>query len=220
MPAQPYGNTGQSMGGHLQNYIVAQFNGTTYMPNSLDVQHEPLHDVSWNPATTAPWAAGAVITGGGTTQFFTTGNGTGKTIADTNVTTGRKLDAPEAFAVMGIGMRFGENILLADLLTIYNTFDLEFYIGNKWYNRGPVWFYPAGGGIAGFSQQSNAVALTNGVTGKFNRHTLAINIIIDNQASFFGQFNGNSVTLTAAGSGGTGANIKMVLDGLHARGVQ
>jgi hypothetical protein len=51
-------------------------------------------------------------------------------------------------------------------------------------------------------------------------HELAINIVIDNQASFYGQLNGVATALTASGSGGTGATLIMLLDGLHARGVQ
>jgi hypothetical protein len=62
--------------------------------------------------------------------------------------------------------------------------------------------------------------LTNGRQGKNDRHTLAINIVIDNQASFYGQLTGTAVVLTASGSGGTGAGLMMLLEGLHARGVQ
>lgn len=219
-PMPQGGPNSNSIGNQLQSYIVGAFSGTTYMPNSLDVQHEPLYDVQWNPATAAPWAAGATIPGGGLAQFFTTGSTTGKTIADTNVATGKKLDAPEAFAVMAIGVDFAPNTLLADLIAIRNNLNFEFYIGNKWYNRGPVQFYVPGMGFPGISNISGAASLSNGVPGKNGRHTLSINIIIDNQASFYCQFNGTAVVLTASGSGGTGVNVKAVLDGLHARGVQ
>ena len=64
------------------------------------------------------------------------------------------------------------------------------------------------------------IAYTNGWPGKAERHMLAINIVIDNQASFFGQLVGTQTALTATGSGGTGATLIMLLDGLHARGVQ
>jgi hypothetical protein len=47
-----------------------------------------------------------------------------------------------------------------------------------------------------------------------------INIVIDNQASFYGIFDGAQITLTASGSGGTGLKAMMLLDGFHARGVQ
>jgi hypothetical protein len=192
-----------------QTWIMAQFNGTTYQPNAMDVQHEPLYD-------TLITAAGANIVN--LSQFFT--SPAGKTLAQTNVTTAKKLDAPEAFTVMGINFRWLENILLADLINILNNFALEFWIGQKYYNRAPLWFYASGGGIAGLSNVSSTSAYTNGWPGKAERHMLAINIVIDNQASFFGQLVGTQTALTATGSGGTGATLIMLLDGLHARGVQ
>lgn len=200
----------------LANWIQNQFSGTTYQPNAMDVQHEPLYDRSWNPATSAVWAAGSVITN--LTQFFTTGNQTGKTLADTNVQTAKRLDAPQAFAVMGIGLWFSADTLLADLNTIIKSFAMEFWIGEKSYNRAPLVFYPVGGGVTGFS--SSSTALTNGQPGKDHRHELGINIVIDNQASFYVQLVGTSVTLTNSSGGGVGANMQVILDGLHARGVQ
>lgn len=214
MPQQQVIGGSDALG--LANWIQNQFSGTTYQPNAMDVQHEPLYDRSWNPATNAPWAAGAVITN--LTQFFTTGNQTGKTLADTNVQTAKRLDAPQAFAVMGIGLWFSSNILLADLVTILQSFAMEFWIGEKSYNRAPLYFYNVGGGITGFS--SSSVAITNGQPGKDHRHELGINIVIDNQASFYVQLVGTSVTLTSSTNGGTGCNMQVVLDGLHARGVQ
>lgn len=200
----------------LASWIQNQFSGTTYQPNAMDVQHEPLYDRSWNPATNAPWAAGATILN--LTQFFTTGNQTGKTLADTNVQTAKRLDAPQAFAVMGIGLWVGADILIADFNTILKSFAMEFWIGEKSYNRAPLFFYPVGGGITGFS--SSTLAYTNGQPGKDHRHELGVNIVIDNQASFYVQLVGTAVVLTTTSNGGTGANLMVVLDGLHARGVQ
>jgi hypothetical protein len=198
-----------------QAYIFAQFNGTTYQPNAMDVQHEPIYD-------TYTQTAGTGNTIPNLTQFFT--NPQNKTINQTNVQRPKQLDAPEAFAVMSIRAHILENILLADLINLFNSMVLEFWIGNKWYNRGPLWHYNAGGGIAGaVSTTANATTITawnNGTQGRNNMGTLEINIVIDNQASFYGQLNGVAVVLTAAASGGTGATIMMLLDGLHARGVQ
>ena len=50
-------------------WITGQFSGSTYMPNNMDVQHEPLYDTLWNPNTGAPYAAGATIPN--LAQFFT-----------------------------------------------------------------------------------------------------------------------------------------------------
>lgn len=195
-------------------YIQGQFNGVTYMPNNMDVQHEPLYD-------TVTFAAAATIPNN--TTFFTAP--TGKTLAQTNVQEPRKLQAPEAFAVKGIGFRVVENILLSDFIAIMNPqtgYALEFWIGQKSYNRAPLWFYGNGGGVSGFTTQTDSSAYTNGRTGKDDRHILAINIIIDNQASFFGNMvsAATALTLATADNGGTGATLQMVLDGFHARGVQ
>lgn len=195
-----------------QQWIFDQFNGTTFQPNAMDVQHEPLYDEYTQ-------TAGSNVPN--LTQFFT--NPANKTLAQTNVTTAKRLDAPEAFTVMGIKAHFRENILLADLITILDGavgFCLEFWIGTKWYNRAPLWFYNPGGGAFGAFTSSGTSALQNGLTGRNNGHALEINIVIDNQASFFGQLNGTQVALTAGASGGTGLGIMMLLDGLHARGVQ
>ena len=154
----------------------------------MDVQHEPLYDT---------YVAAAATTIPNNTQFFT--NPSGKTINQTNVTTPKKLDAPEAFAVMGIRFHPLESILLADFVALMNSFVLEFWIGQKYYNRGPLWHYNAGGGISGFTTASAASAYTNGLTGRIHMNELAINIVIDNQASFYGNLNGVPVVLTAAG---------------------
>jgi hypothetical protein len=206
----PAMSAGSTLTSDQQTWIYSQFNGTTFQANAMDVQHEPLYD----EVTTA---AGATIAN--LTQFFT--NPAGKTLAQTNVTTAKRLDAPEAFAVMGINFTFLENILLADAINIGNSFALEFWIGQKYYNRAPVTFYNAGRGVyASAATVSGFSAITNGLPAKGHRHELAINIVIDNQASFFGQLVGTPVVLTASGSGGTGATLYDLLDGLHARGVQ
>lgn len=193
-------------------WITEQFQGTTYQPNAMDVQHEPLYDE-------LTFAAGAAVPD--QSRFFV--NPAGKTIAQTNVETAKKLDAPEAFAVKGIRIKVREDILLADFIALMDGavgFCAEFWIGSKSYNRAPLWYFNAGGGVTatGGTVQS---ALNNGRTGELDAHVLAINIIIDNQASFFGQLAGaTAFTLATASNGGTGLGIMMLLDGLHARGVQ
>src|ERR1700679_3164183 len=164
----------QQLSSDQQTFIFNQFNGTTYQPNAMDVQHEPLYDVfSTAAGTTIP----------NNTQFFTTPSG--KTINQTNVTTPKKLDAPEAFAVMGIRFHPLENILLADFVNLMNSFVLEFWIGQKYYNRGPLWHYNSGGGISGFSTVSAASAYTNGLTGRIHMNELAINIVCTKMAILY-----------------------------------
>jgi hypothetical protein len=206
-----YANPGNPAQAQAAN-IFAQFTGTTYQPNAMDVQHEPLYD-------TLTIASGSNVLAANQSQAFFS-NPAGRAINFTNVTKAQQLPAPEAFAVMSIQMHIDENMLIADARALQNNMVLEFWIGQKSYNRGTIWYYTAGGGIAGFSGISNAQAITNGTPGANAANPREINIVIDNQASFFGQFNGTQFTLATGANGGTGLNVVMLLDGFHARGVQ
>src|SRR5438132_212960 len=113
-------NSVSSLPQDQQNFIFSQFYGTTFQPNAMDVQHEPVYD----SVTTAQAATIANLT-----QFFT--NPAGKTLNQTNVTTAKRLDAPEAFACMAIRLFMQPDILLADAVAIQANFALEFWIGQK-----------------------------------------------------------------------------------------
>lgn len=220
---------GQSLsaGTPQQAMILDAFNTETYVANKVDVQHEPIWDtVAWSNGTSYPigWTGpsnGAVVTTSTSQWFVNVGSSSGKVqYAQTSLGTSKKLDAPEAFAIFGIRLRFNENIHYTDLETILNNFGLQFIIGNKAYNTGPLWFYQAGGGISGFSSNTNVQFLTNGVPGREGMHKLAIPIVIENQASFYAQLVGNNYTTVLAANGGNGVLATLLLDGLHARGVQ
>jgi len=199
-------------GGQQAAQIFQAFLGVTYQPNAMDVQHEPLYD-------TLTLAAGTnVLTANMAQAFFA--NPSGKTLNQTNVTKPSQLQAPEAFAVMCIQLHIDENILLADFLALQDNSALQFVIGQKPYNTGPSWYYTAGGGITGYFTTGATSVLNNGVAGANAANPREINIVIDNQASFYAWFNGAQWTLTASGSGGTGLKAMYLLDGFHARGVQ
>jgi len=196
-----------------QQMIVDAFNSEVYVNNRMDVQHTPLYD-------TVVYAAGAQITLNNSQFFTNVGSASGKTLALTNVTQSQKLAAPEAFSIFGFRYRFSEDVLLADLLSIMNGFCLEFYLGQKYYQRAPTWYYSAGGGIYAQLGGTSADIFTNGVPGRDSMHKLAIPVVIENQMTFYGQLNGNNFTLAVASSSGTGYTQQLLLDGLYARGVQ
>ena len=100
-----------------------------------------------------------------------------------------------------------------------NGFALEFGIGGKLYQQGPLWIFNAGGGIYGIDTGSTGL-LTNGYPGREGMNRINIPLVIDNTAQFFGDFNGTPYTLTASGSSGTGMTAQFVLDGFYARGIQ
>lgn len=196
-----------------QSYILNEFNGQTYEPNRMDVQDTPLYD-------TVSFASGATITTAGSFMFV---NVQGKTLAQTNVQNSKKLDAPEAFTIKSYRFYWRQDVLLADLYAILTGSGgavLEFIIGNKVYQRGPLWIYNPGGGINPFFTTSSVAILNNGMTGRSEMNKIAINVVIDNQASFFAQLNTTGITLTTGANGGTGFTYQLLLSGLYARGVQ
>ena len=196
-----------------QQMIVDSFQSDTYVQDRMDVQHEPLWD-------TVTFAAAGTITETGSSFFTNVGPASGKTLAGTNLTQQSELPAPQAFSILGFRFRLGEDILLADMVAILNGFAVQFRLGEKDYNTGPPWFYNVGGGIDGHTTRTDNSFLTNGVPGRDSMHKLAIPIVIENQMTFSGRLRGNNLVLTAAAAGGTGATTQLLLDGLHARGVQ
>jgi len=190
--------------------ILDSFNSEVYVSNRMDVQHTPLYDT----VTIASGSALSVLT----SAFFTNvGPSSGKTLALTNLTQSQKLAAPEAFSIYGVRFRYSENISLLDIYNIINGFCFEFFLGQKAYQRAPIWYFNAGGGIWAMLTNTTTSILNNGTPGRNAMHKLAINVVIENQMTFFGQLNGNTYTLNA---GGTGITMVILLDGLYARGVQ
>ena len=227
-----------------QQVILDAFSTETYVANRIDVQHEPIWDTigysngaqaaaGFYNATGYPVGfSGNFPTGHtagtadtitpNTSQFFVNlGSNSGKTPAQCGtLATSKRLDAPEAFAIFGFRLFWQETISMLDLETILNNFALQFIIGQKPYNTGPLRFYQSGGGISGATSNSSTQFLTNGVPGREAMHKLAIPLVIENQASFYGQLIGNNYQVATAAAGGQGVQIQLVLDGLHARGVQ
>jgi hypothetical protein len=202
---------------NTQNMIVDAFQSETYVNNRMDVQHTPLYDtfVLTNgapPASTLSTLSSAL--------FTNVGPASGKTLAATNLTQSQKLPAPEAFSIFGFRLRWSENILLADLLTVLNGFAFEFYLGQKVYQRAPLWYFGAGGGISGIATATAFTVLNNGWPARESMHKLAIPIVIENQMTFYAQLQGTTVNLTLLAAGGTGLTLVALLDGLYARGVQ
>lgn len=190
--------------------IVDAFNSEVYVSNRMDVQHTPLYD-------TVTIAAGSSLNVLTSSLFSNVGPQANKTPAQTNLTQPQKLAAPEAFSIFGFRFRYSENISILDLYNVVNGFAFEFYLGQKVYQRGPIWYYNAGGGVTGYFTTSSTTLYSNGVAGRSDMHKLAISVVIENQMTFYGQLQGTAYTMNA---NGTGITFQMVLDGLYARGVQ
>lgn len=197
-----------------QQFILQSFNSETYVSNRMDIQDTPLYD-------TFQLAAGATLNSLTSSLFSQVGPQSGKTYAQTNMTQPQKLAAPEAFAIFGFSIYLQQNVSLLDIYNILYNFCFEFWMGQKAYQRGPIWNYNAGGGLYGTSNQSytatTGTVLGNGNPGRSDMHRLGINVVIENQMTFYGLLNGGSITLNA---GGTGLTLQCLLRGLYARGVQ
>lgn len=192
-----------------QQAILDAFQGVTIQPGVMDVQHTPIYD-------TIHIAAGGDVNEAATMFFTNVGSNSGKTYADTNMTQSQKLMAPEAFSAFAVRLRWQEDILDADLLDLLENTALELYLGNKVYQRAPLWHFNAGGGVFTADQDFYA----NGLPGREAMHKLAIPIVIDNQMTFYAKLVGTVFTLATSTSGGTGLRLQLLLDGLYARGVQ
>lgn len=196
-----------------QQFILESFNSQTYVENRMDIQDTPLYDTVVLTA-----AAPANVLNPLTSVLFTSvGPQSGKTLALTNMATPQKLNAPQAFAIFAFRFRYSENISLLDIYNLLNGFCFEFWMGDKNYQRGPIWNYNAGGGIYGLATAAQTTVLNNGMPGRANMHRLGINVVIENQMSFYGLLNGTTYTLNA---GGSGITFQALLSGLYARGVQ
>jgi hypothetical protein len=197
-----------------QGMILDAFQSEVYVQGKVDVQHEPLYD-------TVNVALAAALNEQSSALFTNVGPASGKTLGQTNLSQSRRLPAPEAFSILGIRLYWNEDIAVADILAIAgNTgtgFAFEFYLGQKCYNRGPLWYYAAGGGIVNTNANAAALGLyLNGNADRNAMHKLAIPLVIENQGEFYARLTGNAYVIT----GDTGFQLMCLLDGLHARGVQ
>lgn len=202
--------------------IMEAFNSEVYVNNRMDVQHTPLYD-------TVTLSAGSTVNETTSALFTNVGAASGKTYAQTNMTQSQRLPAPEAFSIFGVRLRWNENINVTDLYAILTNFALEFWLGQKVYQRAPLWYFGAGGGVYGFNYtqtlpasgaQTGANVFVNGWPARDSMHKLAVPIVIENQMTFYARLTGTATTLTTSGSGGTGLTVQLILDGFYARGVQ
>ena len=196
-----------------QQMIQDAFDNKILVDNVVDVQSTPVYDtvaIGPGPATLSQL-----------NQFFTNvGSASGKTYAQTNMSTSQILPAPQVFSIYAIRLQWNANVWRPDIETVLGQFALEFWLLDKCYSRAPLWYYNAGGGLWGFSHRSNATLYGNGVPDRNAMHKLAIPLVIYNQMRFFAQFVGNPFTPETAVNGGVGFNFTLLLDGLYGRQVQ
>src|SRR6185369_9328402 len=94
----------------------------------------------------------------GGTQFSTV-----KTKQQTNLEEVSKLSAPKHFNTTSLMIYFANNMLLADISSAMNNFWLEFWISDKIYAEGPLFKFPGGAGVSGYTAVSGQAAWGNGI---------------------------------------------------------
>lgn len=206
------------MNSTTSNIILNAFNLEIYDPTMTDVQQTPLYD-------TVTIAQAGTISNSTAQWFINVGANSNKDYSKTNLGQPKRLSAPESFSVQAIRIRFSENTLFADLIAILNGFAFEFWIGQKYYQRAPIWLYNAGGGIVtgGSATTVAATTITSNTLGLASREAvlqLNLPLVLGNQTDFYAWFVGASQTLAATGAGGVGTIIQVVLDGYYSRGIQ
>ena len=100
----------------VNSLIMNAFNHQIFDLNNLDVQHMQLYDTITLAAATTP-------TVNNTSFFSSVGPASNKTVAATNLTTSRILQAPEAFSIMAFRLRWAENVYLPDLLGVLGNYN-------------------------------------------------------------------------------------------------
>jgi len=194
-----------------QQFIVNSFRGQILISNQLDVQDTPLYD-------TITYPAGATITSTNSLFYQNVEAGSGKTLAQTNMDTNGRLDAPEAFSVFGIRLGFSEDILRADLQTLLNTWAYQFFMLKKYYSLANIRHFSSGWGITGYTTRTAESFYTNGVPGRGSMNLLSVKLVIANQQTFYAQLVGAANQVLS--QSGSGLLLISELVGLYARGVQ
>jgi hypothetical protein len=95
-------------------------------------------------------------------DFFTTPIGGTKYRQDTNMTQVMQLPNPQHFNCTSLQCFFSSRMTAIDIGTMFDTYYLEFWIGDKVYAQGPLSQFPGGAGINGVSTNTAQSAFSNG----------------------------------------------------------
>jgi hypothetical protein len=210
-----------------QAYIMQSFQSQVYIQNQMDVQDEPIYDTLTFPTggvinpTTAAWFASV-----GPAAPIYAGSAINKTLAQTNLTKQNTLIAPEAQAIYEYRIQFNESIDPRDMLAITGAqagaaapitgFAFQFSMGTKAYQTGPVALYQAHFGVNFQGTAAGQSFLQNGFPSSMGAEALSVNLVIENEESFYGYLQGLAYTVL----GTNGVSMKLLLMGLHARPIR
>lgn len=148
---------------------------------------------------------------------------------DTNMESGNgQLDASSEMLIYSMRVVLPSNINLADAQAIFfQTYCVLYIATQKPTSEGGVEFYPAGGGVTGYTTQNAAETWTNGTPNAASSRVFAQPNYLSGLVSFSAAMefpyspsaSWLSANWTGTIGGVTGGKIKFVLDGLRKRNV-
>jgi hypothetical protein len=160
------------------------------------------------------------------------GNTQNNTKLQTNMQTPNQFPPPRCLLLNAICFQYASNMLKADIDAIENGAYFEFRIADKIFFEGYLRDCPAGAGLMGVSTNNGESVYTNGWPTPAGRRTFgswakyippltrfSLNVVFNGSNNVVGG-NATPPTMTASGSGGTGMNIRIMLDGITALPVQ
>lgn len=152
---------------------------------------------------------------GGTGYGVTT-----KTKYDCNLQSGNRQNPGEAFVATQLGFRFNPNMKLSDIFAILNQYYFEFSIQSQGniFADGLLWLYPAGGGMAGVSTNTNEsvwdIGIPSILTARVWGTQDGFNIT---DQMFFGVNVKTDTAVPTMNANGNGLDLWVVLDGLKSK---
>lgn len=182
------------------------------VPNMADRQAWLLYDrllVGTNTATSSIYTA------------FQTPISANKQKIDTNLIQAGRLEDPQRFFVTALRFLFASDTLSVDLNEMLQRYYCEFWIGSKIYQEGPLPLFPGGGGVCGFTTETQESNWNNGCA-----DPRAINLLgeegiwILQGQQFRVELKASSTFTTSNATNATGIDLLVVLDGILYRQVQ
>lgn len=130
------------------------------LPGHLEQIDQPVYD------------AGDIVSASTTSlDYFTSPVSSTKTLIQTNMRQAGQLPSPEKFVINRIGL-FVSSAVTADLFTIITKCLFAFFVNAKRYTVAPVYYFPSGFGIAGYSTANAVTAVNNGFPGELGVRSL------------------------------------------------
>lgn len=183
------------------------------LPNTLEKIDTPLYDDGDGIGIVSATTTGM--------DYFTIPVGqSNKTLRNTNMIMPRQVPSPDKFTINRVGL-FVASAITADMYALLTNCVWTFRVNSKIYQQAPIYVYPSGFGIYGFSTANAVTAVNNGFPGELGVRSLIEPIPLEPLDPFSGNitvYAGSNnaiggVTLTAT------TRIQCILQGPYQRAI-